>query len=950
MADVETILKNAPISQAIRASAWDQYQQASNEDDLAARLNKLPIPNNVKADLWDLKHSEAGTNAAPKATTTTPAPEKPRTFMDSASDFLSGFASQFDPRPALKTLYEGSEIKKAVDSYDQGNYADAAKHLALQTTPVGLSETVKPVVVGAVKSQLDQFRKAKTAYDEGRYSEAVGHTVAGALPLVGPAAAQAGETIGSGEYAKGAGQTAGLLLPFGLDYAKSLIKAPVRPVASTAERAAVDLADEAGVPLTAGQRAGSKVLQNVEGLIQNAPGGAGVAKAVKKVQSDALVRTGNRIAEEVNPIKTSMDTIPGPPVTAENAGDMLSGNLANKAGELRNDAGISGVTPEIAGTAASKALEDKIANLHDEASTAYSKLRDIENDPANLKTIQTGTTSARAKSAFDDLVNQSVESRLAGIRDVARSGATEMTGKLKRDYVNPDNPLDVGQITGRFGGGFKEMFPELRNFDESPSDIAAAIEKGGSNPLYQRLRKAMRGTVLEEEGDEIRMALRDAGLDEAAQHDRSVPVMKDIKLPVDMRSVKTALQPIYDRLKQVMPIAQQQASPGLKAIQNIMEGEDYVPASIADQNLSAIKSIARADNPNLRSVAQGTAAAAVKRLEYAVQAAVSQAGPEATAALKTGRAATKVKYAVADVLDQLRDEPVQTFNKLTAPKDSNIELLRSVAEHAPNQVKSLGHAYANQLMDAASNEGFKGSGTALNQWNALGAETKKLLFDPNTMRKLDDFFASTSRFKDILGSNPGQVFNRLTAPKDANIKLLRSAAQHAPDAMPEIGRAYVENLLTDLGNAIQDGRFQQGNYGQGLINKFNSLGPETQKILFKDPAVAERFESFLQLAKRVSENRNPSGTAYVGQLIAKDGALGLAIAGHPVAAAGMVLGTHALAQLLYSSSGAKLLMKALTTPKLNTALASSIALQLGKLVGDSASLEQTGKPALATAQ
>jgi hypothetical protein len=41
----------------------------------------------------------------------------------------------------------------------------------------------------------EQFRKAKDAYAQGHYSEAVGHAVAGAMPIVGPMAAQVGDLI-----------------------------------------------------------------------------------------------------------------------------------------------------------------------------------------------------------------------------------------------------------------------------------------------------------------------------------------------------------------------------------------------------------------------------------------------------------------------------------------------------------------------------------------------------------------------------------------------------------------------------------------------------------------------------------------------------------------------------------------------------------------------------------
>jgi hypothetical protein len=57
-----------------------------------------------------------------------------------------------------------------------------------------------------------EARKASAAFGQGHYVEAAGHELAGALPLVGPAAAQIGEQAGSGDVggaaAKGAAQVA----------------------------------------------------------------------------------------------------------------------------------------------------------------------------------------------------------------------------------------------------------------------------------------------------------------------------------------------------------------------------------------------------------------------------------------------------------------------------------------------------------------------------------------------------------------------------------------------------------------------------------------------------------------------------------------------------------------------------------------------------------------------
>lgn len=70
---------------------------------------------------------------------------------------------------------------------------------------------------GIVNAGVDQFQKAKNAYNQGRYSEALGHGAAAALPLIGPAAANAGDKIASGDIAgglgEGVGQIGAMLIP-----------------------------------------------------------------------------------------------------------------------------------------------------------------------------------------------------------------------------------------------------------------------------------------------------------------------------------------------------------------------------------------------------------------------------------------------------------------------------------------------------------------------------------------------------------------------------------------------------------------------------------------------------------------------------------------------------------------------------------------------------------------
>jgi hypothetical protein len=107
---------------------------------------------------------------------------------------------------------------------------------------------------------------------------------------------------------------------------------------------------------------------------------------------------------------------------------------------------------------------------------------------------------------------------------------------------------------------------------------------------------------------------------------------------VDLRPVKQNLKPIFNEVSKRMPLAQRQASTGLQALQNLLDEPDFVSASQADANLSAIKKIVReADSPYLRNVSQGLAAKTSRQLDLAIRAAVAKAGPEATAALDQGR-------------------------------------------------------------------------------------------------------------------------------------------------------------------------------------------------------------------------------------------------------------------------------------------------------------------------
>lgn len=89
-----------------------------------------------------------------------------------------------------------------------------AENLWSAVNPLHLVTAVQHPVetLGAlVDAHVQEAIKTKAMYDAGRYSEAVGHLGATLLPVLGPAAAHAGEQIGSGDIAGGLGSAVGVI-------------------------------------------------------------------------------------------------------------------------------------------------------------------------------------------------------------------------------------------------------------------------------------------------------------------------------------------------------------------------------------------------------------------------------------------------------------------------------------------------------------------------------------------------------------------------------------------------------------------------------------------------------------------------------------------------------------------------------------------------------------------
>lgn len=409
-------------------------------------------------------------------------------------------------------------------------------------------------------------------------------------------------------------------------------------------------------------------------------------------------------------------------------GPKIIGDVWNKAKNLS----LSPATPQTSPTRASATAFADAEGIPISTGTRTGNpvARNLE---ASTRNAPGGSGVARAASAETHAaLNQTADRLTQGVGDAPTTPETAGAGISQT----------LSDLSKEHGIGASKAYSRLEDIENHPDNLQTVttghevdpeaaktledISRSMAGAAYKDLTPPQKATV-----DQVAGKM---GVDVTPK-----PVTKDIALPVDMTAAKTQLKPILDRLNQEMPLAQQQSSRGLLAIRNVVNGEDFIPASVADQNLSALKQLQReAVHPKTKFLANQ----AVNAVAPLVDKAVAGAGPEATEALNEGRQLTKAKFATDTTLEQLPVEPVQLFRKLTTNADTNINLLRDVQAKAPESIPALGRAHLEGLMDAATNtEGKPGPGTALSNWNKLGDATKQILYpDPLLRKNLDDFF------------------------------------------------------------------------------------------------------------------------------------------------------------------------------------------------------------------
>lgn len=487
------------------------------------------------------------------------------------------------------------------------------------------------------------------------------------------------------------------------------------------EAAAAEYGQQHNIPVNAGAATGNAFVQAVQGGADSTPFGSIIATRARAKTGTALETDANRLADAMHP---------------------------------------QPVTPESSGNSVKQAGKELIDTLHQQANENYSRLRELEQDPAHAEYLP---VKPRASADLHDNMRKSLgrvpsEQELRELRRIREEldSLPFTPEKLVRDSLDTSDSHYVPRSAGapvyhdimaeNPGLGAEKDYPRAQVL----KDIDKALESG-------TYTNAAKGAL---EVANKRMA-GDKAINKNVMFDITAgdqpPRTTQVLMPVDIGPAQKSLLPRYKELlaqHQIVPLTGEDGQ-ALLTLRSIVEGPRYERVSVVDAALGRLKRLAATDNPSLRTPAQGQAANAVKLLEAQVQQGVEKAGPDAVAALAEGRAATRAKYETKDTMQQLSGkdmdaEGVAVHSKLTLAHDGNIQLLRDVQKVTPMQIPEIARGWMDKVIEKATAEGGFKKAAGLNaEWNRLGDQTKDILFPGGQRKDLDNFFLLAKKLEEM---------------------------------------------------------------------------------------------------------------------------------------------------------------------------------------------------------
>jgi hypothetical protein len=792
---------------------------------------------------------------------------------------VRAFGEQIIPIDALKALWE--IVQHPVRSAEE-------LPQALMATP--------DVIKGIVGQNVRVFQEGQERYQRGDPVGGFAKTLYSLIPLLGPALAQQGDRLEQGRIAEGLGGTLGLgtalLGPAAIAEARGAV--PVRAMAANpnaAEADAVAWAQRQGIPIDAATATGNKVVRAAQHVADRTLGGSFLAGADRaaQTQAEALAATGRGLAERAAPAA-------GPQ------------------------------TLETAGAALRQALGHRLRALHGQADTAYARLRDIETAPENVRSVAAAATEAAPDTfartgasrlvaePFDDLFDRVLaDARKNGYTGRASALRTELEARVADAAQARSEALAEGfayrpeellrAIAERGGIGKDAGYPgEIAHLWESSSGIV--VPKGTTKSgRLMRMRSLATGGFRG-----VTNVIRKSGghpLDTMAELLRDDPRFEHITSP------QVLLDDLYAAIGKGRP--QGTVGPGDLAEVGVRPGARWWEA---DTDI-AFDPATLENSPTGPTMALPVDLRAAKAALRPVLEQWDQTWP------LTRRQASPAYQALSSMLAGPDDVPLSVAER-------NLGALKGAARSA-GPARDVAHGLAAKgvgILQDAVDTTAQSAKVPAGQTVAPGAPL-------TAMEALTAGRSATSAKWGVadmvkaLRKEPVQAARQIVQRGDAALEQLQTLQKTAPEVMPKLGRAVLEDLIT---RATAEGSFTRA---ARLWADWQNLGPKTKAVLFgHEPGLVRDLDRFFLVAKRIGDNPNPSGTGHVVSLATQ----GTGVIVAPVSSAAVQLTGAAVSKLLHSRRGVRLLTEGLTIPVTGPKSAAQAATltELARLAGPGA--------------
>jgi len=322
--------------------------------------------------------------------------------------------------------------------------------------------------VDTAKAMLDAqgnlAMQAKESFEKGDYRRGIRQSLHYLIPVLGPEWERASQKFDENKTAEGIGETLGIgtnmVLPAAISKIRGVPVLPKLQNLNPAEQAAIEFAQQRGIPVPAGAATGNKFVKGAQALTSATPGGSVVGGIMERGTTRGLQRVAGELADQAHP-QVMVPESAGADIRGALEARVTAGKAQANAGYALRDAAEAdprnlktvqqGVDPQGNPITADVPLPVDMTGLKARVAPIFKQMSE---DPYWTVTRQQGSTGYKAVETIingPDYVSPSqAEKLLSAVKTIAREGEGQAKGLGKYIVPTLEESIDtaVGQAVG----------------------------------------------------------------------------------------------------------------------------------------------------------------------------------------------------------------------------------------------------------------------------------------------------------------------------------------------------------------------------------------------------------------------------------------------------------------------------------------------------------------------